>query len=263
MAQTIRANGIDMTYELTGPDGAPPVVLSHSLSATHRMWDAQMPALADYRVLRYDTRGHGGSTPSEGAYSLAMLADDAHALIRALGLGRVHFVGLSMGGMIGQTLALAHPESLRSLVLCDTSSGYPAAGAGMWAERIATAERTGLGSPVEGTIDRWFSPAFVEKEPAQIDPVREMIRSTPAKGYIGCCHAISKLDLTGRLGEIRVPTLVIVGEDDPGTPVDMARIIHDGIAGSELVVLPGARHLANIEAAEPFNAALSRFLARH
>jgi 3-oxoadipate enol-lactonase len=146
--------------------------MSHSLSASHRMWDPQVPALADkYRVVRYDTRGHGGTSVPPGEYTLDQLADDAVGLIRALGLGKVHFVGLSMGGMIGQTVALRNPEVLRSLVLCDTSSGYPDEARAMWADRIAAARRNGMAGMVDATIERWFSPGCIEREPAMIGRV--------------------------------------------------------------------------------------------
>ncbi|MSO76832.1 MAG: 3-oxoadipate enol-lactonase [Alphaproteobacteria bacterium] len=256
-------NGTCINYELTGPEGAAVVTMSHSLSATYRMWDPQMKALAAYRVLRFDTRGHGGSAAPDAAYTLDQLAEDAYRLITSLGIRQTHFMGLSMGGMIAQTLALAHPEILKSLILCDTASGYPAANQAMWAERIETARKTGLGGPVEGTIDRWFSPGFVAKNAAAVDPVRAMIKNTPKEGYIGCCQAISKLNLTNLISQIKLPTLIIVGSDDPGTPVAMHEIINQKIRGSELVILPGARHLPNIELADAFNKALTGFLAKH
>lgn len=264
MSSKISVNGIDINYRLEGPENAPVVTFSHSLSANLGMWDAQAEALRDrYRVLRYDTRGHGGTTPTEGAYTLEQLAEDAAGLLRALGIERTHFVGLSLGGMIGQTLALAHPELLRSLTLCDTSSGYGPDARAMWEQRIDSARKNGLEANVEPTIDRWFSPGFVTRTPETIESVRQMICSTPLAGYVGCGQAIAELALTDRIEAISAPTLIIVGEDDPGTPVEMHRIIHDRIADSELVVIPTARHLSNIEAAEEFNAALVRFLNAH
>ena len=261
----ISANGIGIHYEIEGPTDGPVVTMSHSLSAHSGMWAPQVPALTGrgYRVLRYDTRGHGQTDVPEGPYSLDTLADDAAALLRALGIAKTHFVGLSMGGMIGQTLALKHPQLLRTLTLCDTSSGYPADASAMWEDRISAAEKMGLEPGVETTIERWFSPGFAADSRVVVDSVRAMIRATPVRGYVGCCHAISKLDVTPRLSEIKVPTLVIVGEDDPGTPVAMSRTIQQGITGSELVILPVARHLANTEAVEGFNQALLDFLGRH
>lgn len=261
----LSANGIAIHYELTGPENGPVVTMSHSLAAHSGMWAPQVPALVGrgYRVLRYDTRGHGQSEVPAGPYTLEMLAEDVIALLQGLGIAKTHFVGLSMGGMIGQTLALMRPDLLHSLVLCDTSSGYPPEAAAQWQERIAAAKAHGLEPNVEPTLERWFSPGFAADNRALMDTVRAMIRNTPVEGFVGCCHAIAKLDLTERISDIRTPTLIIVGEDDPGTPVAMSRTIQERIEGSELVVIPVARHLSNMEAVEPFNAALLDFLGRH
>jgi 3-oxoadipate enol-lactonase len=260
----ISANGIAMHYTLDGPAGAPVVTLSHSLAAHLGMWDPQMPALtARYRVLRYDTRGHGDTEAPAGAYSLGQLADDARALLAALGISRTHWVGLSMGGMIGQTLALAHPELLASLTLCDTSSRIPAEARPLWADRIKTAETQGLAPLVEPTIGRWFTAPFASGRGKEVvDSVRTMIRTTPAAGYAGCCHAISTLDLTDRIAAIKLPTLIVVGEEDQGTPVAASRVMHEKIAGSELVILRSAAHLSNLEQPEEFTRAVTAFLAR-
>lgn len=259
----VQANGITMHYTLDGPAGAPVVTLSHSLATTLAMWDPQMPALtARYRVLRYDARGHGQTDAPGGPYSLALLAADAAALLRALGIARTHWVGLSMGGMIGQTLALAEPGLVASLALCDTSSRVPPEARPTWADRIRTAETRGMEPLVEPTIGRWFTPGFVASRPDVVEPVRAMIRGTPATGYVGCCHAIAALDLTDRLSAITVPTLVIVGEEDQGTPVAASRAIQERIRGAELVILKGASHLSNMEQPAAFTSALTDFLAR-
>ncbi len=258
------ANGIGVRYTLNGAATAPIVTFSHSLATDLGMWEPQVPAVAGrYRVLRYDTRGHGGTDAPPGPYTLEMLARDAFELLETLGVGRTHFVGLSMGGMIGQLLALTHPEKLRSLVLCDTSSRIPLEARPMWDERIHTAERQGMEPHVEPTIERWFTPPFRQRRPDVADRVRAMIRATDPKGYVGCCHAIKMLDLTDRLQEIRVPTLVIVGEDDPGTPVAASRTIHERIPGSQLVVIPDASHLSNLEQPEAFTQALMSFLEKN
>jgi 3-oxoadipate enol-lactonase len=264
MTKFADANGIRIAYAEDGPPDGPALVMSHSLSADHTMWEPQLPALVDrYRVLRIDTRGHGRSEVPAGDYSLEQLADDVVALMDSLKIDRAHFCGLSMGGMIGQTLGLRAPDRFLSLTLCDTSSGYPPEGRAMWADRIAAARAHGLAPGLDATIDRWFSPGFVASHPNVIEKVQAMILATPVDGYCGCSAAISKLALTERLGEIRIPTLVIVGEDDPGTPVAMSETIRDGIPGAELVVLPVARHLANMEDVDGFNRALRRFLNSH
>jgi 3-oxoadipate enol-lactonase len=257
------ANGIGVSYTLDGPAGAPVVTLSHSLATTSAMWEPQVRALTTrYRVLRYDTRGHGGTDAPAGAYTLDQLAEDARQLLAALRVGRTHWVGLSMGGMIGQALALKAPELFASLVLCDTMSRVPAEARPLWAERIATAETKGMEPLVEGTIGRWFTQPFREARRDVVDTVRAMIRATPPRGYVGCCHAISQLDLTDRLSAIRIPTLVIVGEEDQGTPVAASRTIQERIKGAELVVLKSAAHLSNLEQPEAFTRALTGFLAK-
>ena len=259
----IAVNGIDVNYTLDGPAGAPVVTLSHSLAAHGAMWEPQLPALtARYRVLNYDTRGHGGTDAPAGAYSLEQLAEDARALLRALGIARTHWVGLSMGGMIGQTLALGAPELFLSLSLCDTSSRIPAEARPLWQERIKTAETQGMEPLVEPTIGRWFTAPFREARQDVVDKVRAMIRGTNPRGYAGCCHAISALDLTDRLSAIKLPTLIVVGEEDQGTPVAASRAIHGQIAGAELQIIKSASHLSNLEQPEAFTAALTSFLAR-
>jgi 3-oxoadipate enol-lactonase len=258
----ITANGISVEYALEGPATAQVITLSHSLATDLSMWDGQARSLAGrYRVLRYDARGHGGTDAPAGGYSLDQLADDARALLDALGIRRTHFIGLSMGGMIGQTLALKAPQYLSSLILCDTSSRIPADAKPLWDERIATAESKGMEPLVEPTIGRWFTAPFRERRPDVVEPVRAMIRSTNPLGYSGCCHAISALNLTDRLSAITLPTLVVVGEEDQGTPVAASRAIHDQIKGSRLVVLKSAAHLSNVEQPEAFNAAVTEFLA--
>jgi 3-oxoadipate enol-lactonase len=259
----IRVNDIDVHYTLEGPAEGPSVTMSHSLATDLSMWDPQAAALAKrYRVLRYDTRGHGGTDAPGGAYSLDQLADDARGLLEALGIARTHWVGISMGGMIGQTLALSAPGVLQSLALCDTSSRVPAEARPLWDERVAVAETKGMDPHVEPTIARWFTPKFVESRPDVIKPVREMIRRTNPRGYAGCCQAIRALDLTDRLGAITLPTLIIVGAQDVGTPVAASQAIHERIRGSELVILDPASHLSNLEQPDAFTHALESFLGR-
>jgi 3-oxoadipate enol-lactonase len=258
----ITANGISMNYVLEGPASAPVVTMSHSLATDLGMWEPTVAALKGaYRVLRYDTRGHGGSDAPRGAYTLGQLADDAAALLRALGIAATHWVGLSMGGMIGQTVALQSPGLFRSLSLCDTSSRVPAEARPLWAERIRTAETQGMEPLVEPTLQRWFTAPFREREKTLMARVGAMIRATPPHGYAGCCHAIAALDLTDKLSAITIPTCVIVGEDDPGTPVAASRAIHERIKGSRLEIIPSAAHIANMEQPDAFNRALTGFLA--
>jgi 3-oxoadipate enol-lactonase len=255
----LKANGIDINYEIEG-DG-PVVTFSHSLACNLGMWDEQVRALKGrYRVLRFDTRGHGQTSAPSGAYTLEQLSDDLKGLLDGLGIPATHLVGLSMGGMIGQVFALRHPAMVQSLVLCDTTSRYPAAAAPVWEERIKTVGAKGMESMVAPTLERWFTAPFRARRRDLMDRVGAMIGSTPAPGYIGCCQAIPKINVTERLREVRCPALVIVGEEDPGTPVDMARDIHAALPAAELAILSRASHLSNLEQPEEFNRVLGGFL---
>ena len=257
-----RANGIEMNYEIHGKEGAPWLVLSHSLACSVRMWDPQIAALKGrYRILAYDARGHGASEAPKGAYTLELLADDLHFLLQELNVPKAHYCGLSMGGMIGQTFALKYPGVFRTLTLADTTSRYPAEAAPVWADRIKTVEAQGMAPLAQPTLERWFTEPFRKSRPEVVEGIRKLILATPAAGYAGCCHAIPKINLTARLKEIKCPILVIVGADDPGTPVSMAKEIHDNAPGSKLVVLPQAAHLANLEQPSGFTRAMEDFLA--
>lgn len=255
----ISANGMEINYTIEGE--GPWLTLSHSLACNLHMWDEEAKRLSKrYKVLRYDTRGHGKSGAPAAAYTLELLADDLHGLLQALGVRSTHFVGLSMGGMIGQTFALKYPGMFNSLVLCDTTSRYPAEAAGVWVERIKTVEAQGMEPMVVPTLERWFTASYRKARPEAVEHVAAMIRTTPVPGFVGCCHAIPKINLTSRLAEIRCPSLVIVGKDDPGTPVSMAEDIHRALPGSELVIIPAAAHLSNLEQPDAFNQALGAFL---
>jgi 3-oxoadipate enol-lactonase len=191
---------------------------------------------------------------------LELLAEDVIGLLDALGKDRVHFVGLSMGGMIGQCLGLNHSHRLKSLVLCDTASIVPAEAQPLWQERLDKVRNKGIEALSGETMERWFTPAFLRENPPMVKLIREQILATPAAGYIGCAEAIRKLNYLDRISKIKIPTLIMVGEDDPGTPVSASEVMHERITGSKLVVLPSARHLSNVEQTEAFNAALLEFL---
>ncbi len=256
-----RCNDIDIHYTVEG-DG-PWLTMSHSLACDLSMWDEQAKALSKhFKVLRYDTRGHGQTSAPAGPYSLETLAQDAHALMQHLGIRQTHWVGLSLGGMIGQTFTLAHPDMISSLVLADTTSrGIPNAAA-MWSERAQTARSQGMQSLLQPTLARWFTPASHQQGLPAIERISQVIVRTPTEGYAGCCEAISQLNLTDRLSAITCPTLVMVGADDQGTPPEMSRIIHEHITGSELLVIPDAAHLANVEQPQAFTQGLMAFLMK-
>jgi 3-oxoadipate enol-lactonase len=264
MHMKVEANGLQVNYELTGKEGAPVVVLSHSLGTSLEMWNPQIAALEQhYRVLRYDTRGHGDSGAPAQNYSLDQLGEDAVSLLDVLGIDGVHFVGLSMGGMIGQYFALNHGNRLRSFILCDTAALIPPEAQPVWQERIDTARENGLAALVESTLQRWFTPPYLDQNPPEVQLIRKLFLSTPLAGYIGCSEAIRNLDYLGRLAEIKIPTLIIVGRDDPGTPVAAAQAMHKRITDSKLVVLDSAAHLSNVEQSEAFNQSLMKFINRH
>lgn len=258
MEHTRRANGLHYVTEGSGPW----ITLSHALACDHTMWDPQVAPLvnAGYRVLRFDTRGHGRSDAPAGAYTLEQLADDLFGLLRYLDVRRTHFVGLSLGGMIGQVLARKYPQILESLVLCDTSSRSAAAARPMWDERIRVARSQGMEVLVESTLGRWFTAPFKAAHPERIARIAQTIRATPVAGYVGCSQAILEMDLAPGLEGTKVPSLVIVGEDDPG--LAMTREVHDGLPGSELAIIPRAAHLSSFEQPEQFNAILLGFLKR-
>ena len=255
----LSANGIEINYAIEGE--GPVVTFSHSLGCNLSMWDAQAAALRDrYRVLRFDTRGHGQSSAPAGAYTLEQLAEDLHGLLGGLGIARTHFVGLSMGGMIGQVFALKHPAMVQSLALCDTTSRYAPGAAATWEDRIKTVGAKGMDPMAAPTLERWFTAPFRARRKDLMERVGAMIRATPAVGYIGCCHALPKISVTEKLRDVGCPALVIVGEEDPGTPVDMAREIHAALPTAELAVLCRASHLSNLEQPGEFNRVLGGFL---
>lgn len=257
----IKVNNIQMNYELSGKKGAPVVVLSHSLASSLVMWNPQMDALNLYfQVLLYDIRSHGDSDTALGAYTLELLGNDAIGLLDALNINQVHFIGLSMSGMIGQCLALNYPHRLKSLVLCDTASVIPSDAQPIWQERIDKARKKGMEALLEETMERWFTPAFLTKNSHMLALIQKQFLATPVSGYIGCAEAIRKLNYLDRLSEIKMPTLIMVGEDDPATPVSASVAMHERISNSKLVILPSARHLSNVEQTEAFNTALLTFL---
>ncbi|MGD9302452.1 MAG: 3-oxoadipate enol-lactonase [Desulfobacterales bacterium] len=257
----VNANGIDINYELSGAEGGPVVMLSHSLACSLVMWQPQLAVLESaFQVLRFDTRGHGDSDAPVGAYSLELLTADAVGLLDALNLEKVHFVGLSMGGMIGQCLALDYSERLISLALCDTAAIMPEETQPIWLQRIEAAKSAGMAGQVDETLERWFRPEYLQLNPPEVEMIRRQILATPVTGYVGCCEALRRLNFLDRLSEIEVPTLIMVGEEDPGTPVAASEAMQARISGSKLVVLPSARHLSNIEQAAAFNKALIEFL---
>jgi len=255
----VKANGITFNVAVDGPQGAPWLVFSNSLATNLSMWDEQADRLKNqFRVLRYDQRGHGKTEASRGPYTFELLMGDVIGLFDALAIDRAHFVGISMGGMTALGLAERHPERLRSVVPCDCSAASTPASAQQWEERIATAREQGMGALVEPTLGRWFPGESLDANPALAARVREMIRATPVEGFAGCAGAIANFDFKPGLGRIDRPTLVMAGTKD--AMLGGSREVQATIPGAKLVEIQGAGHLSNLDGAEVFNAALEGFL---
>jgi len=241
--------------------GAPWIVLANSLAADISMWDRQIPLLAGcFNVLRYDTRGHGRSDVPDGPYELATLADDLFRVMDSGGVDRATVVGLSLGGMTGLEAAIRRPDRIERLVCCDARADMPAAAVEGWNRRIGSVREGGMSAIADETVDRWLSEPFRRREPAAAEAVRRMICNTPPAGYAGCAEAIKKLDLMGRLDAIEVPTHFVVGEDDVAAPVEAMRAMSARVRGSELSIVPGARHLPNIDSQPAFDRLLAGML---
>ena len=248
-----------LNHRLDGPDDAPVLVLSGSLGTDHSMWDAQAPALCErFRLLRYDQRGHGRSEVPPGPYAIEDLGGDVVALLDELGIERASFCGLSIGGMTGMWLGANAPERVERLVLCSTAAFFPPRD--MWDERIETARAEGPGAMADATLERWFTPAFHEERPDEIERFRGMLQRTDPEGYAACSEAIRDMDLREALGRIEAPTLVIMGDEDPSTPPEKGEEIAAAIPDASLTVLSPARHIANVERPDEFAAALSGHL---
>lgn len=246
---------VDVHAVVQGPPDAPVLVLSNSLGATHEMWEPQVPGLArHFRVVRYDTRGHGSSPVVPGDATIDDLTDDLVALLDRLDVGRAHVAGLSLGGMTAVRLAVREPERVdRLAVLCSSAhTGNEQA----WRERAGTARTQGTGALAETVVGRWLTPAFAEGHPDLVERLRAMVTGTSDEGYAACCAAIAAMDQRADLGRITAPTLVVSGADDPALPPEHQEAIAGPIPGAELLTLSPAAHLANLEQPERVTDAL-------
>ncbi len=245
-------------YVLEGQSGSPVLVFSNSLGANYSMWD---PQAQEFRkklgVLRYDTRGHGQSPPTPGPYSIDLLGKDVIAMLDALDLDRIHFCGLSMGGMIGMWLGVNAPERLSKLVLCNTAAKIGTSE--FWNARIDAVQKNGMKSISSAVIERWFTPSFRQKAPEAISSTLKMIEEANPDGYVACCTAIRDFDFREQLRIIQVSTLVIAGAHDPATPPADGRFLADQIPGARYTEL-NAAHLSNIEDQDRFNNEVAAFL---
>ena len=260
--EIMRVGDIEMAYELSGPVDAPVVCLNHCFCADHRFWDWHMPAFNGYRVLRYDTRGHGRSSAPPGPYALSALAGDVVGLLDGLGIERVHFAGVSMGGMIGQTIALEHGGRLASLALINTTPEYSDDQRRLWRERAEIVLRDGIEAVHANLMERWFTDeAIAVQSPGYVYMMDVVNRFAPSS-FDAVTAAMCELDTSARLARIDVPTLVVAAPEDPGVPVALSERLAERIPDAELHWLSPARHLATLEHVEAFNRLISDFLKR-
>ncbi len=257
----VTANGVDLNCEVSGREGAPWLTFSNSLATNLHMWDAQAAALAgDFRILRYDKRGHGKSDVPGGAYDFPMLVGDVIGLWDALGIERSHFVGLSIGGMTAMGLGLHHADRLSSIVISNAIAEAPAPFVAAWDERIAIVEENGMQALAAPTVERWCSDEFFNSGTPVLDDLHAMVAATPAGGFIGCARALQGLDFEKGLGGIRTRTLFIASKEDGATPAATMSRLAGMVESAQYVELSPAGHLSNIEQPESYTAALRDFL---
>ena len=256
----VKANGISINYQVDGRDGAPWLILSNSLATNLSAWDEQAREFGrSLRVLRYDQRGHGATDAPAGRYSFDTLIADAIALMDALAIKKAHFAGLSMGGATALGLAEGHPERLDKAIVCDSPCQSTPVSAQQWEERIAVAQKQGMEALVEPTLARWFPSEVMKANPPHLDKVRQMIRTTPVNGFIGCAAALADHNYAAAVATVTQPVLFMVGEKDAAAPP--MRKLNEALPGSRYVELPGAGHISNLDQPEAFTRAIKDFLA--
>ncbi len=258
-----KINGTDFLIQVAGREDKPALILNHSLASSHEMWGLQIALFArHFRVVAFDMRGHGASTPTAGEYTMDQLADDVVGIADHLGLKRFNFLGLSIGGMVGQNLGFRHGARLEKLVLSSTGTGTPGVDAGdMWDSRIALARQQGMASQVEDAISRWLSADFRKAAPLTTQWIRDLIAATPVDGFAGCAAAIKTMSLPPeKLVTIKTPTFVIAGEEDVSAPPSEAAKIVAAVPGAKSFILPRGYHLSNIEFPHQFNEQVLGFL---
>ncbi|MFT5507552.1 MAG: 3-oxoadipate enol-lactonase [Hyphomicrobiaceae bacterium] len=261
--ETINVGAAEIAYELSGPVGAPVVLLSHCFCADHAFWNCHLKACSGFQILRYDTRGHGQSSRPPGPYTLDQLAGDVVALLDGLKIQKVHFAGVSMGGMIGQTLALSYPERLASLALVNTTPQYSDAQRVAWRERATVALEQGMEAIHEGLMNRWFTDEAIATGNAGYKYMVEAVSRFSPQSFDAVTAAMCQLDTTERLRYISAPTLVVGAPEDPGVPPELTKMLATEIPDAELHWLTPARHLATLEHTTTFNELLSSHLARN
>lgn len=256
----VKSNGIAINCRIDGSEGAPWLIWSNSLATDLDAWERQVQEFkSEFRVLRYDQRGHGATETPAGRYSFETLIADALGLMDALAISKAHFAGLSMGGATALGLAEKHPERLDRVIVCDFGCQSTPASAQQWEERIVIAQTQGMEALVEPTITRWFPTDVIKANPPYLDQVRNMIRSTPVNGFVGCAAALADHNYADAVATVRRPVLFLVGEKDGATPAAM-RKLNQALQGSRYVELAGAGHISNLDQPEGFNRAVREFL---
>lgn len=252
-------DGVNINYRWDGDEGQPVLIFSNSLGTNLHMWDEQAEVFSrNFRVLRYDKRGHGSSDVPPGPYSIERLGRDVVNLMDVLGVEKAIYCGLSIGGMTGMWLGANAGSRFEKLVLCNTSAHMP--GEDLWNQRIEMSRAGKMEEIVGGVIERWFTADFRTREPAQVDKIRRQFVATPGEGYAGCCAAVRDMDQRETVRSIAIPTLVIAGADDPATPPEKGKLVADRIPGARYTEIPKAAHLSNIEQREAFDRHLADFI---
>lgn len=260
MTRKQRVGKLSIAYELTGPENAPVVCLAHCFTTDHRFWDAQMDALVDFRVLRFDARGHGESDKPPAAYTLSMMADDVAGLIESLSLGAVNYVGVSMGAMIGQTLALEHPHLVKSLTLANVPCEYRDDQITLWRERAEEVNQGGIEAVHAGLMSRWFTDEAAQNAIPGYTYLDQTLPKFTPRCFASVTEAMCGLNTTSRLKTLNVPVMLIASPDDPGVPQEISELMARLIPDTRLHWLHPARHLATLEHPERFNELLLEFL---
>jgi len=258
MGREVQSGDATIGYEVDGDPQAPVLLLINSIGSTREMWARQMPAFTSvYRVIRYDARGHGGSSVPRGAYTLEQLGHDALAILDDVGASNCHVCGISLGGITAQWLGLNAAHRVRSLVLANTAARIGTLES--WTERIALVHQKGMSAVADLAIERWFTPAFRERDPETVHAFKAMVQGCPPDGYLGCCAALRDADLRELISGITAPTLLVASSADTATPPDGLEFIRARVQGSQLVTLDSA-HLSNVECADEFSGAVLGFL---
>ncbi|MBS7541856.1 alpha/beta fold hydrolase [Ancylobacter oerskovii] len=261
ITEIVASGGAEIAVRVDGPEHLPWIVLSNSLAADLSMWDDQIPFLTrSYRVLRYDTRGHGRSSAPAGAYSFELLVGDLVAVMDRFGIAQADILGLSMGGMTALGLGLAYPERVNRLICADARADAPPPFVAGWDQRIAAVEAGGMGAVLAGTMERWFTAVTRQHRPEVVDRASRMVLATSPVGYIGCARALQGLDYLRHLARMEPETLYIVGAEDAGAPPEAMRAMAAETPGAQFEILPGVAHIANMEDVASFNARVAEFL---